>query len=183
MKKIHPSIQFILKLVGLYLIFYGFSLALIGCTAPEGRMYIPFLAEKLNLVEGFRMFLLKTSKIFTTLSGFESEVLPPYKLSVGNSGIKLVYSCMGYGLMSLWMALVIAYPARWKQKILPILVGLLLINLLNILRIGGLAMMYSQGETDIFNWINHHTLFNLVVYTTMFGVYVVWIRKLNYGKN
>jgi exosortase/archaeosortase family protein len=90
---------------------------------------------------------------------------------------------MGYGLMSLWLALVIAYPSRWKQKILPLAGGLILINLLNILRIGGLAMLYTEGKTEIFSWIDHHTLFNTIVYIAMFGVFVWWIRKLGNGKN
>ncbi len=183
MNKIHPSIRFVIKLILLYLFFYGLSLALIGCTSPAGKFYIPFLAEKLNLVEGYRMFLLYASEVFSRISGFESQVMLPYHLKVGNSGITLVYSCMGYGLMSLWLALVIAYPSRWKQKILPLIGGLILINLLNILRIGGLAILYSEGKTEIFSWIDHHTLFNTVVYVVMFIVFVIWIRKIGYGKN
>lgn len=183
MNKLHPSLWFVVKLVILYLVFYGLSLALIGCASPEGRFYFPFLAEKINLVEGYRMFLLKTSEIFARISGFESHVIPPYDLRVGDSGIRLVYSCMGYGLMSLWLALVIAFPSRWKQKIWPLIGGLILINLLNILRIGGLAMLYSEGKTEIFNWIDHHTLFNTVVYGVMFVFFVFWIRKIGYVKN
>jgi exosortase/archaeosortase family protein len=183
MNKLHPSLWFILKLIVLYVFFYGLSLALIGITSPEGNLYLPFFAEKLNLVESYRIFLLKASEIFSVLSGFESEVIPPYQLKVGNSGITLVYSCMGYGLMSLWLALIIAYPSMWKQKIFPLLGGIILINLLNILRIGGLAMLYSEGKIDLFNWIDHHTLFNTVVYIFLFIVFIAWIKALDYGKN
>lgn len=183
MNKIHPSLLFVVKLILLYVLFYGLSLALIGCASPAGKMYIPFLAEKLNLVEGYRFFLLKASEAFTSISGFESRIVPPYNLKVGNSGITLVYSCMGYGLMSLWLALIIAYPSGWRQKILPLIGGLILINILNIIRIGGLAMLYSEGETELFSWIDHHTLFNTVVYIAMFVVFVLWIRKLENDKN
>jgi len=183
MIKIHPSLWFVLRLIVLYVFFYGLSLALIGLTSPAGKFYFPFFAEKLNLVEGFRIFLLKASGIFSSLSGFETEVIPPYKLIVGNSGITLVYSCMGYGLMSLWLALVMAYPSRWSQKISPLVGGIILINLLNILRIGGLAMLYSKGKIELFNWIDHHTLFNTVVYVSLFGVFIAWIKTLDNDKD
>jgi exosortase/archaeosortase family protein len=167
MNKFRKSLFFVVKLIVLYLIFYGLSLALIGVSSPAGKLYIPFIAENLNLVEGYRMFLLHSSGLFARLFGYETALLPPYTLAVGNSGVTLVYSCMGYGLMSVWLALILAYPMDWKRKGLAVVGGLVLINLLNILRIGGLAMLYSEGNTELFNWIDHHTLFNSVVYIVL----------------
>ena len=167
MNRFRSSLIFVAKLVVLYILFYCLSFALIGVSSPSGRMYMPFIAENLNLVEGYRMFLLHSSGLFARLAGYETAIIAPYTLAVGNSGVTLVYSCMGYGLMSVWLALILAYPMTWKKRGWAIVIGLILINLLNIIRIGGLAMLYSEGNTDLFNWIDHHTLFNTVVYVVL----------------
>ncbi len=83
--------------------------------------------------------------------------------------------CFGYEVMYYFTVFLISYPGGYcKKKIFMILFGLLLINLLNILRIVGISLLvlYYPQYADF----NHHFLFTFIIYTFVFSMWLVWIR-------
>lgn len=118
------------------------------------------------------------------------EMLPPnsHNLIIGGlpdtlhyfkgnriSEIYISNRCLAIDLMYTYSIFIIAFFGPWKKKIWFILLGILIINTLNIMRVVGLVL------TDIYypqylNF-NHHLLFTYIVYFFTFILWVVWIRK------
>ena len=96
----------------------------------------------------------------------------------GGSGIRLVYSCLGYGVMSFYSAFILAWPAKsFKKKWLPMFSGLLLIIFLNILRLALLPIIYTEYPEAKNFPIDHHDIFNAVVYLVVLTVLYWWTRR------
>ncbi len=79
------------------------------------------------------------------------------------NGIRMVYSCIGYGVMSFWAAFIIANTGNMLKKIKWILAGWFAIWCINVLRIS--LLIISQDK----HWpmplgFDHHTWFNIFAY-------------------
>ena len=157
----NPVISFILKFILLSLFFYYGAIGYMGITSPGG-IYFPFLDKYFNIINWYRTFLLTGSHLLTELVGYPSFLRDQYHLQILNGhGIQIVYSCLGTGLLGVWFAFVISYPSRLKKKISWAVIGFLSISFLNMIRLGGLAIIASKVNL---NFIDHHTYFNIAVY-------------------
>lgn len=84
--------------------------------------------------------------------------------------------CNGMVLYALFAGFVVAFPGGgWRRKLPFIVGGVLLIYLLNVLRVGALALnhIYSRGTVDF----NHHYTFTFVVYGCIFLLWMLWVRR------
>ena len=74
--------------------------------------------------------------------------------------------CLGYGVMSFWIAFVVANKGTSIKKLKWLLGGLFLICLINVIRISLLLLAIN------FHWLtpyfNHHTWFNIIAYLIIF---------------
>lgn len=172
MEKNSP-IRFALIFVCLFLVFYYFNILFFGITSP-GNHYSPFLADHLNYIAGLRWFLLHCSKVILNCFGF-AVVVNNYQLLVaGHAQIILVYSCLGLGVISFFAAFVLAYPKPIKAKLIFLLVGILIIELLNIIRFVLLALYWSKQENKV---IDHHTIFNILIYIIISISLYFWVKS------
>lgn len=166
-------LQSVVFFVGLYSIIHLY----IGITSPGGRVYSPFLSEYLDLAGAFRRFLLWGGSLFAKMLGYPATY-SDYRMHIeGGSGVKMVYSCMGYGIMSVYSALMLAWPASRNRMMLHLLGGLIMIIALNMIRIGGLAVLYTEGHHALFRFIDHHDVFNIVVYTCILVYFYFYTRS------
>lgn len=95
----------------------------------------------------------------------------------GRSGFRLVYSCLGYGIMSVFTAFIMAYSKSIRSKLLFLLLGALSFQSLNLLRLLLITLYWRPGYM-----INLHFLFNLLIYSIMGFMIIIWIRSGNqYG--
>lgn len=100
-----------------------------------------------------------------SLFGFNTQIEGAYILRVKNGhSIRMVYECIGYGVMSFWGAFVFANSVAVLKKIKWILGGWMLIWLINVIRISLLLISINKQWHTPFN-INHHTLFNIAAYS------------------
>jgi exosortase family protein XrtF len=84
--------------------------------------------------------------------------------------------CNGLVLYALFAGFVLAFPGgTWRRKLPFIAGGIVLIYLLNILRVGALALnhLYSYGTVDF----NHHYTFSFIVYGCIFLLWILWVRR------
>lgn len=173
-----PYIRFIILFIFLYLLFYGFNTGFIGITA-KGGFYVPFLDQNLNYINWWRTFTIESAA--TVLRWLDYNVYTnDYQLKViGRHGFTLVYTCLGYGIMSVFAAFALAFPG----KINPIsrygflALGLVIIQLLNTLRLMLLALYWDRRAPLL--KIDHHDLFNIVVYAILILLVYVWLRYVN----
>ncbi len=167
-----------LRFIGLFLclsgFFYIFNTAYIGITA-KGGAYIPFLDKYLNYIRWWRDFDIELSATILRWLGY-TVITNDYQLKVvGLAGFKLVYTCLGYGIMGVFAAFVLAFPKPFKQKIGFLLFGLLLIQALNIARFVLISIFWTGKD---FLWgIDHHNFFNTIVYAILIVTVFFWIKR------
>jgi len=119
------------------------------------------------------------------IMGYElitSEFMNEHYRTIGIDGTHGVYisdSCAGVPLMALFTGFIIAYPGKWKAKLIYIPIGVLTIHLINVLRIVGL-MLLAKHAPHLLDF-NHHYTFTFVVYAYIFILWVVWVNK--FGKS
>ena len=158
---------YVLKFLVIFCLFYFGTLAIIGLSSPSGY-YSPFVAHYFNFIDGLRLSLLNTSKFFLELVGYKVYTIDKFTLRISEHvGIKMVYSCIGYGVMSFWGAFVIANTGTFKKKIIWLLCGWIAIWLINILRIVLLLIALYKGWQIPFG-LDHHTWFNIAAYLLIF---------------
>jgi len=170
-------VKFVLVFIALFAAFYYFNIFYFGVTSP-GNHYSAFLAGHFNYIRALRWLLLKSTVQVLSWFGFVS-ISNEYELLVpGHAVIVLVYSCLGFGLMSFFAAFVLAFPVKFKSKIIFLISGLLGIQLLNITRFVLLALFWSSRKNKV---IDHHTIFNIILYIIIFIALYIWVKR-NDGK-
>ncbi|TWI99239.1 exosortase/archaeosortase family protein [Mucilaginibacter frigoritolerans] len=174
-KKSGP-LRFVFSFIVLFVLFYYFNILFFSMTEPYGRYYIPWLANHLNYISALRLGLLKSSAQILNWLGFTSLSNEYDLLLVGHGVLKLVYSCLGLGVISFFAAFVIAYPKKWKSKIVFLISGIIGIELLNITRFVLLALFWDKQHARI---IDHHTLFNIFIYLAIALTLYFWVKSDN----
>jgi exosortase/archaeosortase family protein len=168
-------IIFFIKFVGIFCILYFGTLAVIGLSTPESY-YSPFVANYLDYVSLLRSSLLYTTKGLLSLFDFNTVFRDKYTLMASHGGIRMVYSCIGYGVMSFWAAFIFANKGGWKRKTVWIIGGLLALWCINVLRLSLFLVAINK------NWgmplgLDHHTWFNIVAYLLIFLMIYLYDRS------
>ncbi len=160
-------LQFILVFAFVFLICYFGALFITG-VAIKGGMYSPFVEKYFNLSAWLRSSLIAGTKLFVSFFGIETIRTDDYVLSIPKAnGIRIVYSCLGFGVMSFWTAYIIATSAKKVKKIQWLFIGLLLIWVINVLRISMVLLAGYKGWKFPFG-LDHHTWFNIIAYVAIF---------------
>lgn len=172
-KNKYNPIRFAVVFVALFACFYYFNIFYLGITSP-GNHYSLFLDENLNYIQWLRWVLLYVSKQILVGLGFTTITNDIDLLVAGHGHIALEYSCLGMGVMSFLAAFVIAYPKSVKEKVLFLIAGILVIQLLNIARFVILALYWKPSEKHL---LDHHTIFNTIIYLIIMVSLYFWIMR------
>lgn len=95
----------------------------------------------------------------------------------GTGGLWIGDNCNGIALFALFTGFIIAYPGNWKKKLVFIPAGILLIQVLNILRVVGLAILDTHSRT--WTEFNHTYTFTIVIYAVIFLLWMAWTNKIS----
>lgn len=162
---------YLLKFTAIFSVCYFGTQAVIGVCAP-GKYYSQFANKHLDYISALRSSFLHAAKLMTGLFGFETYLPSEYILRVVNgSGIKMVYSCLGIGVLSFWTAFVLANKSNWRRKLIWLLTGLFLLWLINVMRITFLLIANNKHWPMPF--FDHHTWFNIIAYILIF--FLIWL--------
>lgn len=158
---------FLIKFILIFSFCYFGTLAMIGLAAP-GKYYSPFIDHYLDYVSGIKNALITGTRGILALFGIETYRAPDYVVRITNgTGVKIAYDCVGYGVMSFWIAFVVSSASTFKRAFLWILFGILLLYLINVMRITLLLLAYNR-QWAIPLGIDHHTWFNIFAYGAIF---------------
>lgn len=158
----------------LFFIFYSFNMLAIGLSSPGG-LYIPWLQKHADYIELWRRLTIEATAGLLYLMHFEPNT-NKFGLSIyGLSGFKLVYSCLGYGIMSFYAAFILAFPKPTKAKLFMLSGGLLTIQFLNIVRLTLISIYWKPMYKHA--WIDHHTWFNLTIYLLVLFMLYLWVGR------
>ena len=169
---------FLLKFFLLFSFLYFGTLIIIGLSSP-GNQYSSFIAKYLDYVSGLKILLMRGTAVVASLFGYETLEHPNYIVrAINGRGVMIAFDCVGYGVMSFWIAFIIASNVRIKKTLVWLIGGLLIIYLINIFRIG-LYLVALNKKWPMPLGLDHHTWFNIVVYIALF--FMIW--KFDMSKN
>ena len=112
-------------------------------------------------------------------AGFDAAVAPHnvyLLLMSGHPSVIVGIPCNGLVLYALFAGFVLAFPGPWRRKLWFIPAGMALIWALNVVRVAALALNqhYAHQSVDF----NHHYTFTFVVYGCIFGLWMLWAKRL-----
>jgi len=94
---------------------------------------------------------------------------------------RIVEGCNAVSVMILFTSFILAFFGRWKITLLYIVFGCLCISAMNIARIAVLAAgLYEFPENSDFL---HSVIFPLIIYGTVFILWVLWARLFSKYQN
>ncbi len=166
--------RFILIFLALFALFYFFNILFFGITIP-GHHYSPFIAQHFDYIRLLRHFLLRTTAKILGWLGYGAITNDTDILIVGHGRLKLIYSCLGLGVMSFLIAFVIAFPGKLKSKSLFLIAALVVLQTLNIIRFIVLAIFWDKNEDG--QIVDHHTVFNTLIYMIIVVSLYFWVRR------
>jgi len=90
---------------------------------------------------------------------------------------RVVEGCNALSVIILFAAFVVAFSGKWKQTVLFILAGSVLIHVLNVIRIAllSIALLHYPQYEDLL----HGVIFPLFIYGVVFGLWVIWVNKFS----
>lgn len=166
-----------------FLLFLGKFLLTYVVLTVLYQSYLNRFDSAANQVDSFtQMVAGQTQTILTffdTAARIESHSSQPsvkviYK---GKYISRIIEGCNAISVMILFVSFVVAFTGRWKQTLLYILFGLLLIHVLNIFRIAllSMALYYFPEQENLL----HAVIFPLVIYGVVFLLWVIWVNKFS----
>ena len=122
------------------------------------------------------LLILSTTKIlnFIGISAGGSGSL----LFLPNITFDVKFGCNGLEAVLIYAVAILSFPARWSKKIIGIFAGLVIIQIINLIRIVGLAYtgVYYQNLFDIF----HIYIAQGIMIAVALGVFLIYIYYLTY---
>ena len=174
-------IRFVLVFTFIFLVCYYGALFITGLAIP-GKMYSPLVEKYLNLAAWLRTSLVLGTNLFVSFFNIETVRIDEYILRIPNAnGIRIVYSCLGFGVMSFWTAYTLATHAFVSKKIIWLFIGLFSLWIINVLRISMVLLSGYRGWNFPLS-LDHHTWFNIVAYLFIFIMMLIFeknIKKTN----
>jgi len=153
-------IIFIISFLFLDYFFQGY----ISITDKSSNHFIPFFYEYLNIVKGYRIIILQGSKYFIESLSYSSRIHDDYYIQINNKNqVVLVYSCLGFGIISFWFSFIISNAGSFFFKTTWLFFGVIALTLLNSFRIS-LILISNYWEFKPFLPFDHHTSYNIFSY-------------------
>ncbi len=164
---------FVFRFLFIFLILYYFNLLFIGITGEGGKFYSAFLDQHLNYIRWLRESIIYCSSLILQLFNYD-VIRMPYHLKIINGvRVGVGYDCLGYGLMSLHIALALSYPFKYKIRRLYLFGGLAVIYIINCIRIAAVGVAFTEFRNIK---IDHHFIFNVIAYFVIFAMMVFAFR-------
>ena len=148
------------------------------------QTYLNCFDAKNAEVDSFTQLVANQSK--TVLSWFDSNSFtmphlrePSVKLFYKGKYIsRIIEGCNALSVIILFISFVIAFSGKLKNTIYFIISGSIIIHVLNITRIALLMVAFYHFPEAKF--ILHDILFPLVIYGTVFILWIIWVNKFSY---
>ena len=167
------------RLPGIVIFMYrGAVLLLLYLLFYEQLRYHPFIDVPYEFVtQQLTSGLLHITSFTLELVGYDVSVQGKIIRIAGTGGVLLDKGCLGRNLLLLFAGFLVIYPGRWQPKVWYIPLGLVLIFILNLIRIGGLTLI--SHEAPEYLDVNHDIIFKYSVYALTFVLWMIYINKLS----
>lgn len=172
-------IKFRKRLPGIAVFTYrGAVLALVYVLFYEQLRYQPFIDLPYEFItQQLTSGLLHITSFTMEVFGYDVSVQGKIIRIAGTGGVLLDKGCLGRNLLLLFAGFLIIYPGSWQPKVWYIPLGLVLIFILNLIRIGALTLISYTAPQYLD--INHDIIFKYSVYVLTFILWMIYINKLS----
>jgi exosortase/archaeosortase family protein len=170
------SVKFLLRMVGLYLLFRLINWSWIGLIAPGG-LYSAFADNYLNYVSFIKVSVLQTARLMANIFGVSSHLVSTSVIKVEGGGeLYMAWACCGLELMSFWAAFALADTTPLRTKLKWCLGGLFSIWLINCVRVS-LIMIAQKNKWQNLQMMTHHDTFNIAAYALIIFLMFIYYKK------
>ena len=115
-----------------------------------------------------------------SLIDIESDHVVLYLNEANRIGVWVGDDCNGFKLFSIFAIFIIAFPGNWKTKLWFIPLGMVFIQIANIIRVMSLLLIYDSHPTYLD--FNHKYTFTIFVYSIIFALWLWWAKKYGHVK-
>ena len=91
--------------------------------------------------------------------------------------VRIIEGCNAISVIILFIAFVLAFSGKFKVTLYYILFGIVFIYILNIARIALLTILLFHFPEK--NHLLHGVLFPLIIYGTVFILWIIWVNKFS----
>lgn len=164
-----PSILFLAKFIGLYIILnimYGFYLDASKGEADSMTQWVT--AQTAAIISTYE------NEIST---GPKDDLKSVYIFKAKNAVLSVYEGCNGLNVMVIFVSFLIAYGRIGIKMLWFVPLGLLVIHLFNLLRI--ILLFHVTISMPDFLYFSHKYLFTAFIYIAVFGMWALWIFKVN----
>lgn len=118
------------------------------------------------------------ASVFTLrLFGYSAEAKEIMVQIDGQDTVYVYHACNGMILMALFTGFILSFPGSIKWKLLYIPFGIVVINVLNVLRVTALALNAHYYHQSIV--FNHKYTFTIIVYAAIFALWMLWVKRFS----
>jgi len=91
--------------------------------------------------------------------------------------LNIAEACNGLELLVLYIGFIVCMPSKIGRKLVYIVLGVVLLDIINIFRCVGL--IYLREYYNTYFQFAHHYLFKIMIYTGTFLIWMVYSRKIH----
>ncbi len=173
LREFRPALLFLGKFLGLYLagnILYG--------------IYVESFDERPDDVT--RLVTVQTSWLLDKF-GYDTRVedvagAPKVALMEAGDVVLNVYEgCNGINVVIVFVAFLFAFGGPLKRLAVFVPVGILVIHLFNLLRVGLLFSLAHRNSTQFYYY--HKYFFTATLYLVVFGLWALWVMRFHEKRN
>jgi exosortase H (IPTLxxWG-CTERM-specific) len=95
--------------------------------------------------------------------------------------VSIEAGCNGVEATLVLLAAMLAFPAPWRYKIVGVVVGVLAVQMLNILRVISLFYL-GQWNYNVFEWA-HLYVWQALIMLDVLVVWLIWVRRVPRGND
>ena len=100
-------------------------------------------------------------------------------ITISGIGLDIKFGCNGLEAVMIYAVGILSFPATWEKKLLGIMAGFIVIQIINIIRIVALAYSCIYFKT-LFEYIHIYIAQGMMIAVAL-GIYLLWIGYAKEG--
>ena len=90
---------------------------------------------------------------------------------------RIIEGCNGISVIILFLSFIFAFSGKWKQTVVFMVTGSIIIYTLNVFRIALLSVLLFHYPK--YEHVLHGVVFPLIIYGVVFILWVIWVNKFS----
>lgn len=147
---------------------------------PLGFLLVVLPAVQTHVLQPFTQWLAVASAALLGAIGHEVSRVGTI-ISSPTFAVDIRNGCNGVEAALILVAAILAAPASWKNKLIGVFGGFVVLQAVNLVRISSLYLLgfYNRDLFDLF----HSAVWQVLIILVAFGIFVFWSLKIAKGRD